>query len=205
MERRVDKVRDAIGRSVRAEFVRRVVTAEVRERGLQDAVHLVHRDVLLHASNHAQRSIPAVTKRGRVLHRVRQPHVRGIARLHAAEAWFGDADDLELTIFFGVMHHEPAPDDPGIAAEPLHPECVAQHGDGMRPGALIVLHRQQPASSRADAEPFERVTGDELRAHRLPALHSPRRMSRGACWGTPWRTGRPARGRRRAGARTPDR
>ena len=54
-------MRDAIGRSVRTEIVS-VFTAEIRERGLQDAVHLLHRDVLLHASNHAQRSIPAVTK-----------------------------------------------------------------------------------------------------------------------------------------------
>ena len=168
MERRVDKLRDAIRGSVPAELGRRVVTTQVRERDLQNAVHLVQRDVLLHASNHAQRSVLAVPKRGRVLHRVRQPHVRGIARLHAAEAWFGDADDLELTIFLGVVPHEPAPDDPGIAAEPLHPKCMAQHGDGLRPGALIILHRQQPASSRADAEPFEGVTGDELRAHRLP-------------------------------------
>ena len=57
--------------------VRRVLTAEVRERGLQHAVHLLHRDVLLHAAKHAQRSVPAVAERGRVLHRVRQPHVRG--------------------------------------------------------------------------------------------------------------------------------
>jgi hypothetical protein len=32
---------------------------------------------------------------------------------------------------------------------------------------LVVLYRQQPASSRAHAEPLERVTGDELRPHRL--------------------------------------
>ena len=168
MKRRVDKLRDAIRGSLRAELARRVVTAHVRERGLQDPVRLLHRDVLLQASNHAQRSIPAVAKGRRVLHRVRDPHIRGIARLHTAELWFRDADDLEVTVFLGVVPHEPAPDDPGIAAEPLHPECVAQDGHGMPPGTLFIPHRQQPASSLTDAEPFERVTGDKLRSHRLP-------------------------------------
>jgi hypothetical protein len=54
--------------------------------------------------------------------------------VHAAEAWFGAADDLELTIFLGLVPHEPAPNDPGIAAEPLHPERVVQDGHGMRAG-----------------------------------------------------------------------
>ena len=86
MERRVDRVCDAVGRSIRGDSVRRVFTAEVRERGLQDTVHLLHRNVVFHASKDAHRSISAVAKRGRVLHRVRDPDVRGIARLNAAEA-----------------------------------------------------------------------------------------------------------------------
>jgi len=39
---------------------------------------------------------------------------------------------------------------------------------GMRTRTFIILHRQQPARRRANAESRERVAGDELRAHCLP-------------------------------------
>ena len=107
------------------------------------------------------------------MHRARQPQVRGVAGLNAAEAWFGDANDLELTTFPGVVPHEPAPNDPGIAAEPLHPERVAEYRHWMRAGLSIILHRQEPAGSRADAELFEYVAGDELHAHGLPLSTRP--------------------------------
>ena len=161
-------------------------------------------DVLLQASNHAQRSIFAVAKRGRVLHRVRQPHVRGIARLHAAEAWFGDADDLELTIFLGVVRTNQRPMIPGSPPNRCIQNAWLRTATGCAPGA------DRPASSAA-GQPRGRRRAVRTRHRRRtarapsPSLHSPRRMSRGACWGTPRRTGRPARVRRRAGARTPDR
>ena len=62
--------------------------------------------------------------------------IRRPARLDAGEPRLGHADDLEACT---VLQREPASDDRRIAAEPPHPERVAQDRHRVRARRCVVL------------------------------------------------------------------
>ena len=175
VERRPEEAGDALGRPLRPEGLGRVA-ADVREGRVQHALRLLEPDARVQAPDDPEPAEAGVAEGPRVVHRVRQPEIGRAARLDAREPRLGHADDLKLT----VLECEPAAHDRGIAAEPPHPERMAQDRHRMRARPLVVLGGEQPADRRRDAQPVERVAGHDTASAPVPSRRRRRRTSPGA-------------------------
>jgi hypothetical protein len=160
VQRSVDETRDLLRRAIGSESLR-AVAAQSGKRGLQHALRLLHPDILIQAAEHAEPVEGEGAKRSRVVHRIRQPHVRGAAGLDTGEAPVGHADDLERSI----LQRKPASDDRWIATESSHPERVAQDRDGMGAWLRVVFGGHQPSGRWQNGETPECIARQVLRPH----------------------------------------
>ena len=93
----------------------------------------------------------------------RKPDIVEDARLHAAEAFLSDADNLKPHAVQG----EPSAQHGGISGEAAHPEGVTDDGNGALLIALVVGVGEQASDGRADAQDGQAAGGDPLRAELL--------------------------------------
>src|SRR5579862_4649667 len=118
----------------------------------------------MEAAPHVDASVVRVGQPSRTLRNgERQPEIRQVSRLDAAEWAFGDTHDLELLI----THRYPASDGGGTGGEAASPEGVAQDGHGMASSERIVVRMDEPSEGGPDTQNLEAPAGDGFGANVL--------------------------------------
>ena len=119
--------------------------------------------------------VEIVPRRGHLrLHHHRRQDVGGLADLQAREALRGHADNGEGM----AVDVDRLVQDRGITAEAAHPVAVAEHGDRMAAGRLVVGRVEHASKRRPHAEHVEVVPADQLAVGAL-GLAAPDHRHRG--------------------------